>query len=80
MELVNATLTIRSEFVDALRDPLCAIASDDLDTLQLLWRQLAVEGFQDGLAVSLGCPDNAVRVVVDDDRDVLVPFLVAGWM
>ena len=78
MKLVNAALTIWSEFIDALRDPLGAIAGNDLDAFQLFWRQLAVEGFQNGLAVSLRCPDNAVRVVVDDDRDVLVPLLVAG--
>jgi hypothetical protein len=68
----------RSELIDTLRDPSGAVPGNDLYAGELFRCQLAVKLLQDLLSVPLGCPDDRVRIVVDDDSDVLVPLLVAG--
>jgi hypothetical protein len=80
MELVNTSFAARSKFVHAVRDPLCSIARNDLDAGKLFLGQLPVERFQDRFAMPLSSPYNRVGVVVDNDRDVLVSFLVAGFV
>ena len=80
MERVNAAFAFRRKLLDALGNPLRSVARYNLDVCKLLLGKLAVESLQDGFSVPLSCPRHGVRVVVDNNRDVLVPFLVAGFV
>ena len=55
-------------------------AGDDLDTGQLLVRQSLVELLENRPAVAVSHPDNGIGVVVNDDGDVLMPLVVAGFI
>ena len=78
MEGIDAALTGRGKLIDTVRDPSGAVPGNDLYTGDLPGCQLAVELFQNLFAVPLGCPDNGIGIVIDDNGDVLVAFPVAG--
>ena len=78
MEGIDASFAVGGEFIHAFRDLLRPIAGDYPDRGKLLWRKLPVKLRQDTFAVPLRRPHDRVCIVVDDDRDVLVTFLIAG--
>ena len=78
VEGIDAAFTVWSELIDTIRDPSCAVSGNDLYAGELLGCQLAVKLLQNFFAVSLGCPDDRIRIVIDDDRDVLVSLPVTG--
>ena len=78
VEGIDAAFTVWSELIDTIRDPSCAVSGNDLYAGELLGCQLAIKLLQNFFAVSLGCPDDRIRIVIDDDRDVLVSLPVTG--
>ena len=78
MKGIDTSLAVRSKFVDAVCDPSGSVSGDHLNTGQLFVRKQLIELSEDGFPVALTNPDYGIGIVVDDDRDVLVPLLVAG--
>ena len=77
MELVNAANTVGSEFIDALCDPFCTVTCDNLNACTLFFGELLIEFFKHRFPVTEGNPHHSVRVMIDDDSDVLMPLFVA---
>lgn len=78
VEPVEDAFGLRAPAERALVDPPRPVAGDDPDGFALGGRELLEEQVEDLLPVALVHPDDASPVVVDDDRHVLVPALVAG--
>ena len=78
MERIDIAVTARSKLVHSFCDPLCPVPGDHLDGGELLRSELPVKLYQDALSIPLRCPDNGIGIVVDDDSDILVSFLIAG--
>lgn len=75
MELINATLTVRREFIDAIGDPLCSITGNNFDAGKLFLWPILIERLQNRFSVPLSRPDDRVRIIVNNDRGVFVTFL-----
>ena len=78
VERVDAAPGVRAEVLRRVGNPPRAVTGDEEDRRALLFRQLAEEHLDDLLAVALVRPDDGVRVVVDDNRDVAVPLAITG--
>ena len=78
MERIDAAVCVRAVFLRRVGDPPRAVPSDDEDCLALFRGQLVEEEVQHLLAVPFVRPDDGVRIVVDDGRDVAVALAVAG--
>ena len=80
MERVNTALRLWAGLVDAFLYPLGAVPGYQLYIGKLLLGQKPEELCEHRLPVPFVSPDHLARVMVDDNRDVLVPFLVAGFI
>lgn len=80
MEGIHAAFTVRGEFIHAFGDPFRPVAGNYPDGRKLLWRGLPVKLRQDAFPMALRRPYNGIGVVVDDDCDVLMAFLIAGFV
>ena len=78
VEGIDAAFAGRGEVIDTVCNPSGAVPGNDPNAGELFWCQLAVKLFQDLLSVSLGRPNDCVRIVVDNDSDVLMAFPVTG--
>lgn len=77
VERVHHALGARAELGYDVGDPPRAVRRHDLHRCALLLAQQLEERAQHLLAVPLAAPDDAARVVVQDDRHVLEALLVA---
>ena len=75
---INAACTARSVFIYTLCDPFGTIASNNLDTGQLLRGQLFIKFFKDRFTMTFRCPYNRVSIVINDHCDVLVTLFITG--
>jgi hypothetical protein len=64
-------------FLHRLADPSGTVSCDAFDRCTLFFTELFKESPQHFLAMSLMYPYDAVGVMVNDDGDVLVAFLIA---
>ena len=78
MERVHATVSVRAVRLHAFGDPFRAVSGHDPDGRALFFGQLGEEQLQHLLAVAVMGPDDGVRVMVDDHRDVRMALAVAG--
>ena len=74
MERADAPARVRDVLFDARIDPLGPVATDELNRAALFLGQGLEKEIEDGFAVAIVDPDHFARVVVDDDRHVLVPL------
>ncbi len=75
IERVNTAFAVRGEFIHAFRDPLCPVSGNYPDGGKLFRCDLLIKLCQDIFAMSLCRPYNGIGVVVNNDRDVLMPVL-----
>ena len=78
MEWIDAERGTGAVISDGIFDPFGSIAGNQLNTFPLRRRQFLEEAFKYFLAKSLGRPNHAVGLMIDYDRDVLVPLLVGS--
>lgn len=77
VERVEAQRRLRTTLLDHRADPVPRIGAHQPDEPTSLWAQGVEERVHRALATPLRGPDQATRVVVDHDRQVLVATLVA---
>ena len=78
MEWIDAERGTGAVISDSIFDPFGSIAGNQLNIFPLRRRQFLEEAFKYFLAKSLGRPNHAVGLMIDYDRDVLVPLLVGS--
>ena len=78
MERIHAPFCIGQIFIDAVGDPPCTVAGDDLDRGSLFFCKELEELLEHGLAVILPGLDYRVGIMIDNNGDVLMAFLIAG--
>ena len=76
MERVNTERRLRTVIRDSILDPPGTIAGYQLNAFPLRRRQFLEEAFKHLLTEAFGRPDHSIRIVVDDDSNVLVTLLV----
>ena len=78
MERVNAERRLRTVIRDSILDPPGTIAGYQLNVFPLRRRQFLEEAFKHLFTEALRRPDHSIRIVVDDDSNVLVALLIGS--
>ena len=80
MEWINAECCTGTVITDSIFDPLSTVTGNQLNAFPLRRCQFLKEALKYFLAESFSCPDYAIGIMVDNDGDVLVIFLVGGFV
>ena len=78
MERIDTERRLRTVLRDSILDPPGAVAGYHLNAFPLRRRQFLEEAFKNLFTVAFGSPDHSVRIVVDDDSNVLVALLIGS--
>ena len=78
MERINAERRLRAVIRDSIFDPPGTVTGYQLNVFPLRWRQFPEEAFKHLFTEALRCPDHSIRIVVDDDSNVLVALLIGS--
>ena len=78
MERVNAERRLRAVIRNGILDPPGAIAGNQLNAFPLPRRQFLEEAFKHLFTEAFGRPDHSIRIVIDDDSNVLVALLIGS--
>ena len=70
MESIDATRAIRQLFLDAIVNPACTVAGNEVNPFALLGSQFVQELHERLLAVPFANPYDLAGLIVDDDSDV----------
>ena len=78
VERINTAFAFRGKLVDAVRDPAGSVSGHNLDAGKLFIREAFIKLLKHGFTVPVGDQDNRIGIMIYDNRDVLVAFLIAG--
>ena len=78
MERVNTGRRLRAVIRDGILDPPGTVTGYQLNVFPLRWRQFLEEPFKHLFTEAFGRPDHSIRIVIDDDSNVLVALLIGS--